>query len=135
MLFLPREEGRVFFQLAEKGQGLVEYEIATLILWIIIVIIAALLGMEWPEGQPSDVATSIFDAEVNGANGTRTAAFLGRPVSSTDWSVIVFAGAPEIGLPDMDLQQLEDIELIFDSTRASRNPGVPDPAECIRIDY
>ena len=51
MLFLPHEKGRVFFQLAEKGQGLVEYEIATLILWIIIVIIAALLGMD-----PCDLA-------------------------------------------------------------------------------
>jgi hypothetical protein len=96
---------------------------------------AALLGLEWSGGQPSDEATAAFRASVNGENGTRTAAFLGRPVSATDWQVVVYAGAPELGLPDMDLQQLEDIELVFDSTHASRTPGVPDPTECIRIDY
>jgi hypothetical protein len=34
----------------------------------------------------------------------------------------------------MDLQQLSDIELIFSTTRASRTPGEPDPAACIRKD-
>jgi len=96
---------------------------------------AALLGLEWPGGQPSDEATATFKAGINGENGTHTTAFLGRPVSATDWQVVVFAGAPALGLPDMDLQQLEDIELVFDSTHASRTPGAPDPTECIRIDY
>ena len=96
---------------------------------------AALLGLEWPGGQPCDEATATFRAGISGENGTRTAAFLGRPVSATDWQVVVYAGAPELGLPDMDLQQLEDIELVFDSTHASRTPGAPDPSECIRIDY
>lgn len=96
---------------------------------------AALLGLEWPAGQPTDVAAATFRAAVNGEDGTRTAAFLGRPVSSTDWSIVLYAGSPQIGLPDMDLQQLEDIELLFDSTYATRTSGVPDPAECIRIDY
>jgi hypothetical protein len=96
---------------------------------------AALLGLEWPDGQPTDIATSTFRAGVNEEDGTRTAAFLGRPVSSTDWSIVIYAGAPEIGLPDMDLQQLEDIELSFDSTYATRISSVPDPEDCIRIDY
>jgi hypothetical protein len=97
---------------------------------------APLLGLEWPEGAPLDVAPATFLASVNGENGTRTAAFLGRPVSSTDWEVEVKAGAPETGLPDMDLQQLEDIVLVFDSTHATRlSLGVPHPSECVRTDY
>ena len=83
----------------------------------------------------ADLATSSFRAGINGANGTATSAFLGRPVSSTDWRIEVYAGSPQIGLPDMDLQQLEDIELLFDSTFAAREPIPPNPADCVRIDY
>ena len=95
---------------------------------------AALLGLEWPGNQPPESATTDFKASVNNANGERTPAFLGRPVSATDWQVIVFAGAPEGGLADLDLQQLNDIELNFSTTRGSRVPGEPLPSECVRVD-
>jgi hypothetical protein len=97
---------------------------------------AALLGLEWPEGQPSDVANSTFRASINdNTSGTRTSAFLGRPVSATNWEILVFAGSPDGGLPAMDLAQLEDIELIFDSYHATRAATLPDPEDCVRIDY
>jgi hypothetical protein len=101
---------------------------------------AVLLGLEWPENQPPEVATASFLANVNGAhsyteNGFRTPAFQGRSVSSTDWQVLVLAGAPRAGLADMDLQQLTDIELIFSITYASRQPGSPELSECTRIDW
>ncbi|MEZ4557066.1 MAG: hypothetical protein R2854_11570 [Caldilineaceae bacterium] len=66
--------------------------------------LAALVGGEWPVDQPAEAATTDFKASVNGANGERSAAS-GRPVMATDWRVEVFA-ALEVGLPDLDLQQL-----------------------------
>jgi hypothetical protein len=101
---------------------------------------AALLGLEWPAGQDPEVATAVWRANVNGLhdyteNGFRASEFLGRTVSSTDWELLVFAGAPEAGMADMDLQQLTDIELIFSTTYASRQPGEPEPSECTRIDW
>jgi len=101
---------------------------------------AVLLGLEWPSNQPPEQATSVFKGNINGGhawteNGFRTSAFLGRPVSATDWQVIVFAGAPMSGMIDMDLQQLTDIELNFSTPQASLIPGQPLPAECTRIDY
>jgi hypothetical protein len=96
---------------------------------------AALLGLEWPDNQPPEEATATFRASVNDEDGTRTSAFLGRPVSATNWQIVIYAGAPETGLPDLDLQQLEDIELLLDTTFVSRSPGDPDPADCIRLDY
>ena len=59
----------------------------------------------------------------------------GRSVSSTDWEMLVFAGAPEAGMADMDPGQLTDIELIFSTTYASRQPGEPQLSECTRIDW
>ncbi len=96
---------------------------------------ASLAGQEWPANQPAEAATTDFKASVNGVNGERTAAFLGRPVSATNWQVQLFAGAPETGLPDMDLQQLKDIELILSTTRASRQPGLPQFSDCVRADF
>ncbi|MFQ5593146.1 MAG: hypothetical protein ACE5HA_03255 [Anaerolineae bacterium] len=96
---------------------------------------AALVGQEWPANQPPEQATTDFKASINGANGERSAAFLGRPVSATDWQVQIFAGAPETGLPDLNLQQLTDIELHFSTTRASRTPGDPRPEDCVRADF
>lgn len=96
---------------------------------------AILLGLEWPSNQPPESTVAVFRTYINGAGGERTSAFLGRAVSATDWQVIVFAGSPQAGLPDMDLQQLTDIELHFSTTYASRNPGNPNPADCIRIDF
>jgi uncharacterized membrane protein (DUF441 family) len=47
MLLLPREEeGRVFFQLAEKGQGLVEYGTYIAIFVGIIIALLAAMGIE-----------------------------------------------------------------------------------------
>ena len=99
-----------------------------------------LLGQEWAGNQPAEAATATFNANVNGAhayteNGFRTSAFLGRGASGTDWQVLVFAGAPAVGLSDMDLQQLTDIELNLSITHASRTPGTPGPTDCTRIDW
>lgn len=96
---------------------------------------ASLVGQEWPSNQPPEQATTDFKASINGANGERTAAFLSRPVSATNWQAQIFAGAPETGLADLDLQQLNDIELVFSTTRASRQPGQPQPSDCVRADF
>jgi hypothetical protein len=94
---------------------------------------AALLGMDWPDSQDPEEATAAFLASINGQNGTRTTRFLGRAVSATNWQVKIFSRMP--GQDDLDLGQLEDIELLIDTTYASRSPGPPNPGECIRIDY
>lgn len=96
---------------------------------------AALVGQEWPSSQPPEQATTDFKSNVNGAEGERTGAFLSRPVSASSWEVQVFAGAPELGLDELDLQQLEDIELSFSTTRGSRTPGQPQPEDCVRGDF
>ncbi len=95
---------------------------------------AALLGLEWPGGEPTDIQTLTFRAGVNDQNIAYASAFLGRPVSATDWQIKVYSRVP--GLVEMDLAQLEDIELIFDTTYASRiSTDPPPPEECVRIDY
>ncbi len=96
---------------------------------------AALAGQEWPSNQPAESATALFRASVNGANGVNTPGFLGRPVSSSAWQVEVRAGAPEVGLLPLDLQQLTDVELNFSTTFASRAAGNPDPRDCVRADF
>lgn len=101
---------------------------------------AYLLGLEWASNQNPEAATAVWNANVNEAhpyteNGFRTPTFLGRAASSTDWEVLVYSGAPAAGMIDMDLQQLTDIELIFSTTYASREPGDPEPSECTRIDW
>jgi hypothetical protein len=101
---------------------------------------AFLLGLEWASNQDPEVATASFMANVNGTHpytesGFRAPEFMGRAVSSTDWEVWVYSGAPEVGLGDMHLDQLTDIELIFSTTYASRTPGEPQLSECTRIDW
>lgn len=102
---------------------------------------AALLGLEFAKNQDPEVATDLFNANVNNEhpyteNNYRTPRFEGRAISATDWEIVVFAGAPETtGLPDMDLQQLNDIELNLSAVYSGRQPGQPELSECTRIDY
>ena len=99
---------------------------------------AFMLGLEWAKNQNPEQVSAVFDANVNAGpvwteDMASTPAFLGRPVSATGWQVLVFAGSADE--PDMDLQQLTDIELRFSTTYASREPGNPLPSECARIDF
>jgi hypothetical protein len=96
---------------------------------------SALVGQEWPSNQPPEQATTDFKSSINGTAGERTGAFLSRPASASAWEVQVYAGAPETGLADLDLGQLTDIELNFSTTRASRTPGRPQPADCVRGEF
>lgn len=104
---------------------------------------AAWLGSEWPKGQDAESVTAAFTANVNDShayseNNYRTSAFSGRAISATDWEIIIFAGTPQesLGLPDMDFQQLTDIQLNFSATYASRDGNSqPAAADCARIDY
>ena len=98
---------------------------------------AVLVGQEWPREQPAESALSDFKAAVNGAGGEPTSAFLNRPVSASNWQVTLFAGAPESGLPEMNLLELTDVELQFSTTRSSRAPGTKSPTDpaCVRVDF
>jgi len=101
---------------------------------------AVLLGLEWASNQNPEVATAIWNGNVNNThlyteNGFRTPTFLGRAVSSTGWQALVYSGAPEAGMLNMELQKLTDIEIIFSTTYASREPGTPQLSECTRIDW
>jgi len=102
---------------------------------------AALLGLEFPSGQPTDVVTGVFNGDINGTKGNSspgfsTPAFLGRPLASNGWQVVVNAGSPNGILPDMDLQQLTDIELKISTTYASRSvDSQPQPSQCVRVDF
>ena len=98
------------------------------------------LGSVWPSNQNAETATSTFSANVNDINpyalsNFRTNAFEGRPISSTDWEILIRAGAPTIDQSDMNLQLLTDIELNFSAVKSSRTAGAPDPADCVRIDW
>ena len=101
---------------------------------------AALLGLEWPANQTAEVATASFNANVNEEtpytnSGMRTEGFQGRAASTTDWQVLIFAGAPAVGMSDINLTQLTDIELNLSIIYASRTPGTPQLSECTRIDW
>lgn len=102
---------------------------------------AALLGLEFPFGQPTDLVTGIFNGDINGAHsnttpGYSTPAFLGRPLDSNGWRVVINAGSPNGILPDLDLQQLTDIELKISTTYASRSANtLPTTSQCVRADY
>ena len=101
---------------------------------------AVLLGLEWASNQNPEVATAVWNGNVNNThlyteNGFRTPTFLGRAVSSTGWQALVYSGAPEAGMLNMDLQKLTDVEIIFSTTYASREPGTPQLSECTRIDW
>lgn len=104
-----------------------------------------LLGREWPKTQNAESVTAVFNANVNDShayteNGYRTPGFDGQAISATDWEIIVFAGTPQtsLGLPDMDLQQLTDIQLKLSVVYASRSDsyqGPPPAPDCARVDY
>ena len=103
--------------------------------------VAPLVGQEFPLGQPTDLVTGLFSADINGAKGNSTPgfstpAFLGRPLASNGWEVVINAGSPNGLLPDMDLQQLTDIELKISTTYASRSSNSqPSSAQCVRADF
>jgi len=72
----------------------------------------------------------------NGTPGYSTPAFLGRPLASNGWQVVINAGSPNGILPDLDLQQLTDIELKISTTYASRSVNSqPQLAQCVRVDF
>lgn len=99
---------------------------------------AALLGLEWPSNQPAESATTNFKAGVNAIGSSeRSPAFLGRPVSATEWQFELFAGAPQNDQTDMDIQLLRDIEIHMSTVKASRQPDSPPPppSDCVRIDF
>ncbi len=101
---------------------------------------AKLLGLDWPANQEAEKMTAVWEADVKKPGDTAasrftTPVFKGRSVSATDWQVLVCSAAPAVGLPVMDLNQLTDIELVFDATYASREPGQPQASDCIRFDY
>jgi len=102
---------------------------------------APLLGLEFPLGQPTDLVTGVFNGDINGVHtnstpGYSTPAFLGRPLASNGWQVVINGGSPNGILPDLDLQQLTDIELKVSTTYASRSANTqPTPAQCVRADY
>ncbi len=101
---------------------------------------AVMLGSVWPSNQNSESTTATFSANINDINpyalsNFRTGAFEGRPISATDWEVLVRAGAPTVNQSDMNLQLLTDIELDFSAVKSSRTAGAPDPADCVRIDW
>ncbi|MEZ4866433.1 MAG: hypothetical protein R3C14_34260 [Caldilineaceae bacterium] len=102
---------------------------------------ASLLGLEFPLGQPTDQVTGVFNGDINGVHtnttpGYSTPAFLGRPLASNGWQVVINGGSPNGILPDLDLQQLTDIELKVSTTYASRSANTqPTPSQCVRADY
>lgn len=102
---------------------------------------AALLGLDFPNKQPTDVVVGAFNGDINGTHaattpGYSTPAFLGRPLAAENWQVVINAGSPDGILPDLDLQKLTDIELEISTTYATRpSNSQPDPASCVRIDF
>jgi len=102
---------------------------------------AALLGLDFPTNQPTDVVAGAFSGDINGQHGNTTPgystpAFLGRPLAANGWSVVINAGSPDGILPDLNLQQLTDIELKVSTTYGTRSSNVvPQPSACVRIDF
>jgi hypothetical protein len=102
---------------------------------------AVLLGLDFPNTQPSDEVSGLFNGDINGKHGNSAAgystpAFLGRPLASNGWQVTVFAGSPNGILPDLDLQQLNDIELKISTVHATRPSNTPPQSSaCVRTDF
>lgn len=102
---------------------------------------AALLGLDFPNTQPTDVVSGAFSGDINGKNGNAasgysTPAFLGRPLASDSWKVVINAGSPDGVLPDLDLQKLTDIELKISTTYGTRASNtLPQPSQCVRVDF
>lgn len=102
---------------------------------------AYLLGLEWSQGQNPEKAFAQFQANVNGetppgTNGFQNSELVGRGIASTEWVVKLFTGGGG-GLPEMDLQQLNDLVLKFSATYVSRDvPNqLPTLSECVKIDF
>ena len=52
------------------------------------------------------------------------------------WQVVIYAASPDGILPDLDLQQLNDIELKISTTYATRSTNsIPSPSQCVRVDF
>lgn len=102
---------------------------------------AAMLGLDFPSNQPTDVVMGIFNADVNGMHGNSTSgystpAFLGRPLASTSWQVIVNPASPDGIQPDLKLDLLTDIQLKLSTTYATRPSNTqPTDSQCVRIDF
>jgi len=102
---------------------------------------AALLGLDFPTNQPTDVVAGAFSGDINGKHsnttpGYSTPAFLGRPLAANGWQVVINAGSPDGILPDLDLQKLTDIELKISTTYGTRaSNSLPQPSQCVRVDF
>ncbi len=102
---------------------------------------AALLGLDFPNNQPTDVVAGSFSGDINGKHGNNTPsystpAFLGRPLAANEWQVVLNAGSPDGILTDLDLQKLTDIELKISTTYGTRASNVqPQPSQCVRVDF
>ncbi|MEZ4674346.1 MAG: hypothetical protein R2932_08900 [Caldilineaceae bacterium] len=102
---------------------------------------AALLGLEFPNNQPTDVVAGAFNGDINDKHaadtpGYSTPAFLGRPLAGNSWQIVISAGSPDGILPDLNLQRLTDIEVEISTTYGTRaTNSEPDPAACVRIDF
>jgi hypothetical protein len=102
---------------------------------------SALLGLEFPNNQPTDVVAGAFNGDINGqhsntAPGYSTPAFLGRPLAANEWQVVISAGSPNGILSDLDLQKLTDVELKISTTYGTRASNtLPQPSQCVRVDF
>jgi hypothetical protein len=102
---------------------------------------AALLGLEYPNNQPTDVVAGAFNGDINGQHGNTTPgystpAFLGRPLAANEWQVVISAGSPNGLLSDLDLQKLTDVELKISTTYGTRASNtLPQPSQCVRVDF
>jgi hypothetical protein len=87
-------------------------------------------GTNW-EDKPTEIVRGIAQAGVNGVGGDPTRAFLDRPVAA-NWLVVIYTGPT----PKLDVNQLNDIQLLFSTTYASRDDSDPPlPQECVRADF
>jgi hypothetical protein len=102
---------------------------------------AALLGLDYPNNQPTDVVAGAFNGDINGKHGNTTTgystpAFLGRPLAANTWRVVISAGSPDGILPDLNLQQLTDVEFKISTTYGTRASNtLPQPSQCVRVDF
>lgn len=101
---------------------------------------ALLEGFDFPTNQPTEVVPSKIFGDINNQHPTlttdyRTSAFLGRPLGANEWQIVIYAGSPDGIQPELNLQQLTNIELKISTTYASRQAGVPTPSDCVRIDF
>jgi hypothetical protein len=89
-------------------------------------------GLAGGEPDLSSASVGLFRASVEGQAGTRTSAFVGRPVAASDWKIEIYMRSPDGGVhPDMDPQQLNDIELsVFTTYQTRKSSSVPPLNQC-----